>query len=120
MGSCPSLWPSALAACLVVSACGAGPALAQVYIPPPDDLIETIPPPPPEVDNGNGTALPPPPSIIPPMDAEQARIEARSIGSASREANKDITQDAAALGQVPIYVPAVSYTHLTLPTSDLV
>ncbi len=107
MGTRPSLLPSALAACLVWSAFGAGPALAQVYIPPPDDLIETIPPPPPEVDNGNGTALPPPPSIIPPMDAEQARIEARSIGSASREANKDITQDAAALGQVPIYVPGM-------------
>ena len=70
-----SLWAHALGGGFIWAACGAGPVLAQVYIPPPDDLIETIPPPPPEVDNGNGTPLAPPPSVIAPMDAEQARVE---------------------------------------------
>ncbi|NBW75746.1 MAG: conjugal transfer protein TraN [Sphingomonadaceae bacterium] len=92
---------------MAVAACPVA-ASAQVYIPPPDDLIEPVPPLPPDSDPGNGSPLAPPPALpLPPMDTEQAKAEARAIGSASRDANKDITQDPNALGQVPVYTPGM-------------
>lgn len=97
----------ALALLGALSVCGAPPAFAQVYIPPPDDLVETPPPLPVGQDDGNGSPLAPPPSTVPPMDAAQARAEAKAIGGATREANKGIAEDPYALGEVPGYNPAL-------------
>ena len=80
-----------------------GTASAQVYIPPPDDLIEDLPVLPSAIDPGIAPPAPPPPSAAVTMTADEAKAEARGLGSTLRGAYEGLTQAPGAAGQIPSY-----------------
>ncbi|MCI1756962.1 MAG: hypothetical protein LKM31_15005 [Sphingobium sp.] len=80
-----------------------GTANAQVYIPPPDDLIENLPVLPSAIDPGIAPPAPPPPSAPVTMTADEAKAEARGLGSTLRGAYEGLTQAPGAAGQIPGY-----------------
>ena len=80
-----------------------GTASAQVYIPPPDDLIEDLPVLPSAIDPGIAPPAPPPPSAPVTMTADEAKAEARGLGSTLRGAYEGLTQAPGAAGQIPGY-----------------
>lgn len=86
-------------------------ASAQVYIPPPDDLIEPQPALPPATDPGVPPPAPPPPSAPATMTWDEAKAQARELGSTVRGANQGITDAPGAAGQVPGY--QANYPGLT-------
>src|SRR3990167_7526340 len=86
-------------------------ASAQVYIPPPDDLIEPQPALPPATDPGVPPPAPPPPSAPTTMTWDEAKAQARELGSTARGANQGITDAPGAAGQIPGY--QANYPGLT-------
>jgi len=88
-----------------------GTASAQVYIPPPDDLIEPQPALPPATDPGVPPPAPPPPSVPATMTWDEAKAQARELGSTVRGANQGITDAPGAAGQIPGY--QANYPGLT-------
>ena len=90
-------------ALLLLALIAPAPASAQVYIPPPDDLIEPQPALPPPNDPGLPAPAPPPPSAPATMTWDEAKAEARALGSAVRGANQGITDAPGAAGQIPGY-----------------
>ncbi|PKP99172.1 MAG: conjugal transfer protein TraN, partial [Alphaproteobacteria bacterium HGW-Alphaproteobacteria-13] len=84
---------------------------AQVYIPPPDDLIEPQPALPPATDPGVPPPAPPPPSAPASMTWDEAKAQARELGSSVRGANQGITDAPGAAGQIPGY--QANYPGLT-------
>lgn len=84
---------------------------AQVYIPPPDDLIEPQPALPPATNPGVPPPAPPPPSAPATMTWDEAKAQARELGSTVRGANQGITDAPGAAGQIPGY--QANYPGLT-------
>ena len=99
------------AAFLALALLAPGTASAQVYIPPPDDLIEPQPALPPATDPGVPPPAPPPPSAPATMTWDEAKAQARELGSTVRGANQGITDAPGAAGQVPGY--QANYPGLT-------
>ena len=96
------------AAFLALALLAPGTASAQVYIPPPDDLIEPQPALPPATDPG--VLAPAPPPAPNPLGApatmtwDEAKAQARELGSTVRAANQGITDAPGAAGQVPAWL----------------
>ena len=76
---------------------------AQIYIPPPDDLIEPQPALPPAIDPGQPPPATPPPSAPATMTWDEAKTQARDLGSSVRGANQGITNAPGAAGHYHLY-----------------